>query len=106
MNIRNVEELNESEAYILINSVFKNEENEEVIVKELLNVNSISPKQDLISLEQQNTKLVGIIQSMLKRLTDIEQRLSNINTSKEEQPSDIMQILESIQEKLDSNILE
>lgn len=108
-NIRNIKDLNNAESYIILNTV-----NNGKVDKELLNVSSIADKSDILVLEEQNTKLVNVIQSIVGKLNTLEQKIEELSKSIEElskpkeiQPSDgISNILMDIQRKLNDNILE
>lgn len=76
--IRDVKDLNGLESYILLNTVHKNENEEEVIEKELLNAPSIASKTDLITLEEQNRKLVELIQNFVQKINEQDKRISEL----------------------------
>ena len=110
--IRNIEDFVNQRSYVIVNKVVNTEEGES-IVKELLNVSSIPTKDMVNTIEQQNGKLVGVIQSLLGKVTNLEAKIKELEEKCNKQPesvtvdnSDISRQLEEMERKLNANILE
>ena len=113
MTVRDTKDLGNLKSYILLNTVTAQEDGNEIISKELLNASSLASKSDVLTLEEQHTKLVNIIQGMLNKMNTLEAKLAEgvshaaptIQTTPTIQ-NDITSILENIQNKLNDSTLE
>ena len=111
-----VNEINDKECYIISNIV-KKDENDEIVSldKCLVPLNSLGYREEIITLSEQNSKLVELINNLLKGYQTVTANLSKLEekiNSLVEKPltnTDLTELTNSINElqhRFESNIIE
>ena len=105
VEIKKVNEVPEK-SYIIANSV-----DGENLKKTIIDVSSIPSKEYVQSLEEQNNKLINIIQTIIKNIGVLETKINDLSKAKVEAPKEtkdatIDEKLNIIISKLHENILE
>lgn len=104
-NVKEVKDLKDAESYILLNSVKVDENNEKHITKELLDASTIASKTDLIMLEEQNTKIIKLIKSIIERQNVLDKKIEEFKV-KDNSSGDTNKLLNELTNIIKNNIIE
>lgn len=101
LNKINLEDIDEKiKSYILINNIIEKNNDEEEIEKCLLDTSSLASKQSLLSLSNQQTKIIKALQNIVAKQNELENLIKNSSVK------NISEKLNEIEQKINDNIIE
>lgn len=106
--VKELDEIKVTSTYIICSNFSINEEDEHIegVNKWLLDVTKLASQSDLVTLSEQTSQMIKLLNQIVNKQQDLEKQINILNNSKIPDFSNIQEELDKLKERIEDNVIE